>query len=291
MKTKDDKVTKGIIFAGCSFTWGQGLYYYSNMKTLKEPPPNQYNATLVNDAHRNFRKTLYYPRLVANHFDTFEVVKIENGGAEATSIDYLKVAFGLMGPIETYLTDTYSFNEIEYIVFQTSQPQRNTYYYDYVNKDGSIDKNCEYRLFSDETHNKFYRYLVQQKKLTFDDWWKEHCKDWFQKIKKELEFYERKGIKTLILNWEVEYLPFIKNDEWMSDRLIVFEYNNKTYDCIRTMMNENIHLHINSDYEHFEITPTDHHPSKECHKIMADAVIKKIKETKDKKISYESKLI
>lgn len=291
MKTKDDKVTKGIIFAGCSFTWGQGLYYYSNMKTLKEPPPNQYNATLVNDAHRNFRKTLYYPRLVANHFDTFEVVKIENGGAEATSIDYLKVAFGLMGPITTYLTDTYSFNEIEYIVFQTSQPQRNTYYYDYVNKDGSIDKNCEYRLFSDETHDKFYRYLVQQKKLTFDDWWKEHCKDWFQKIKKELEFYERKGIKTLILNWEIEYLPFIKNDEWMSDRLIVFEYNNKTYDCIRTMMNENIHLHINSDYEHFEITPTDHHPSKECHKIMADAVIKKIKETKDKKISYESKLI
>ena len=77
----------------------------------------------------------------------------------------------------------------------------------------------------------------------------------------------------------------------MADRLIAFEYNNKTYDCIRTMMNENIHLHINSDYEHFEITPTDHHPSKECHRIMADAVIKKIEETKIKKIHYESKLI
>ena len=47
MKIKDDKVTKGIIFAGCSFTWGQGLYYYSNMETLKEPPPNQYDVTLV----------------------------------------------------------------------------------------------------------------------------------------------------------------------------------------------------------------------------------------------------
>ena len=41
----------------------------------------------------------------------------------------------------------------------------------------------------------------------------------------------------------------------------------------------------------FETTPTDHHPSKECHRIMADAVIKKIEETKIKKIHYESKLI
>jgi dephospho-CoA kinase len=27
-----------------------------------------------------------------------------------------------------YITEKYSFNEIEYIVFQTSQPQRSTYY-------------------------------------------------------------------------------------------------------------------------------------------------------------------
>jgi hypothetical protein len=291
MKIKDDKVTKGIMFAGCSFTWGQGLYYYSNMETLKEPAPNKYDVTLVNDAHKNFRKTLYYPRLVANHFDTFEVVKIQNGGAEATSVDYLKVAFGLMGYNPDYLTDTYSFSEIEYIVFQTSQPQRNTYYYDYVNKDGSIDKKCEYRLFCTETHEKFFDYLLNQKQMDFDDWWKEHCKNWFNIIKNNLKLYESKGIKTLILNWEIEYLPFIKEDVWMLDRFVTFEYNNKTYDCIRTMMNENTHLHINSDYEHFEIPPQDHHPSKECHRIIADAVIKKIKETKDKKLSYEANII
>ena len=291
MKIKNDKVTKGIIFAGCSFTWGQGLYYYSNMSTLKEPAPNAYNSELIKDAHKNFRTTLYYPRLVANYFNTFEVVKIQNGGAEATSIDYLKVAFGLMGPQPNYLTDKYSFDEIEYLVFQTSQPQRNTYYYDYVNKDGSIDKNCEYRMFSSETHEQFFDYLLNQKNMDFDNWWEEHCKDWFQKIKQELQFYESKGIKTLILNWEIEYLPFIKNDEWVSDRLITFEYKGNRYDTIRTMMDENIHLHIYLDYEHFEIPPQDHHPSKECHRIMADAIIKKIEETKDKKLSYEPNLI
>jgi len=289
MKTKYDKVTKGIIFAGCSFTWGQGLYYYSNIPTLKEPAPDSYDVQLVTDAHKNFRKTLYYPRLVANHFDTFEVTLLQNGGSEVTSIDYLKVAFGLMGPITNYITEKYSFDEIEYLVFQTSQPQRNTYYYDYVNKDGSIDKNCEYRHFSPETHEKFFDYLLNQKQMDFDNWWNEHVKNWFNIIKNNLKLYESKGIKTIILCWEIDYLPLIKEDMWMLDRFVTFEYNNKTYDCIRTMMNENRHLHINSDYEHFEIPPQDHHPTKECHRIIADAVIKKIKETKNKK--YEPKLI
>lgn len=291
MKTITTDITKGILFAGCSFTWGQGLYYYSNMSTLKEPPPDAYNASLVRDAHHAFRKTLYFPRLVANHFNTFEVSMIQNGGAEVTSFDYIKCAFGLKGPWHHLITETYAYDEIEYIILQTSQPQRNTHYYDYVNSDGSVD-NCEFRTYSPETHDKFYRYLVEQKKCTLDEWYAEHCKDWFYKIKKELQFYESKGIKTFILNWETDYIPFYKDDEWMYDRLITFEYNGNRYDTIRTMMNKHKHLHINSDYENFKITPKDHHPSKECHTIIADAVIKKIEFcTKIKKIRYESKLI
>jgi len=291
MKTITTDITKGILFAGCSFTWGQGLYYYSNMSTLKEPPPDAYNWELVTDAHNKFRKTLYFPRLVANHFNTYEVSMIQNGGAEVTSFEYIKCAFGLLGPYHHLITETYAYDEIEYIILQTSQPQRNTHYYDYVNPDGSVD-NCEFRTYSPETHDKFYRYLVEQKKCTIDEWYAEHCKDWFYKIKKELQFYESKGIKTFILNWESDYMPFYKDDEWMHDRLITFEYNGNRYDTIRTMMNKNKHLHINSDYENFKITPKDHHPSKECHTIIADAVIKKIEFcTKIKKIRYESKLI
>ena len=70
-----------------------------------------------------------------------------------------------------------------------------------------------------------------------------------------------------------------------------FNYKNQEYKTIRNLMNENIELHINSDYEYFVKTPKDHHPSKKCHRIIADAVIKKIEETKTKKIRYESKFI
>lgn len=28
---------KGILFGGCSFTWGQGLYFYSDLPNLYNP--------------------------------------------------------------------------------------------------------------------------------------------------------------------------------------------------------------------------------------------------------------
>ena len=54
MKTKSNIVVKGIIFAGCSFTWGQGLYYYSNLPTLKEPGPFLYDNNIVEQSHIKF---------------------------------------------------------------------------------------------------------------------------------------------------------------------------------------------------------------------------------------------
>ena len=71
MKTRSNHVVKGIIFAGCSFTWGQGLYYYSNLPTLKEPDPFCYDGNLVEQSHIKFMESVRFPRLVANHFKTF----------------------------------------------------------------------------------------------------------------------------------------------------------------------------------------------------------------------------
>lgn len=38
MRLKNEKFVKGLIFAGCSFTWGQGLNYYNNFPTNVEMP-------------------------------------------------------------------------------------------------------------------------------------------------------------------------------------------------------------------------------------------------------------
>ena len=63
---------KGIIFGGCSFTWGQGLYFYSDLVDLKYPESEYvFNQKEITDAQIKFKNTLYYPRLVSNHFNTF----------------------------------------------------------------------------------------------------------------------------------------------------------------------------------------------------------------------------
>ena len=284
MEIKNDKVTKGILFAGCSFTWGQGLYYYSGLDTLVEPPPDCYDIKLVTDAHIRYSATLRYPRLVANHFDTFEVVSKQNGGSEESSITFLHQCFGKTKHATYLMDEVFSYDEIEYIILQTSQINRNAFEFVYKGQ------KCKFLPWEEEQSKMFYEWLLENN-TSFEEWELIHYTNVFNQLKTELQFYESKGINVLLLSCEIDYLKYFGNDDWFMDRFISIEYNGVEYKTIRNLMNENIELHINSDYEYFVKTPKDHHPSKKCHRIIADAVIKKIEETKTKKIRYESKFI
>jgi len=261
---------KGLVFAGCSFTWGQGLYYYSGLESLKEPPPDTYDANLVRSAHIKYAATLRYPRLVSNYFNTFEVVSNQNGGSEETSMNFLSQLFGLESGFGHLTTDSLCYNEVEYIILQTSNPVRNPFFYTHKGQ-----KN-KFLTYEQSTKANFYEWLIEEKHYSLDNWLEEHEKDWINKVKNTLKFYEDKGIKTLILCWEDNYLQLIKDDIWLYNRFIPLEYNNKIYDCIRYMMNENSELTINSDYDHFENPPKDHHPSLKCHRVMAKNIINRI---------------
>jgi hypothetical protein len=43
-----------------------------------------------------------------------------------------------------------------------------------------------------------------------DEWSDEHCKNWFQQINQNLQFYESKNIKTFILNWQPDYNKYFE---------------------------------------------------------------------------------
>jgi hypothetical protein len=261
---------KGLIFAGCSFTWGQGLYYYSKLKTLKEPEPDTYDAELVSDAHKRYMETIRYPRLVASHFKTWEVVSKQNGGSEETSICFVKNALGLQKGSEFLVDNTFSFEEIEYVIIQTSQPNRNGFYYTLNGKD------LEFRFHDKGPRTDFYEWLVEHRRISIDEWMLEHTENYFNRVKELMVFLESKGVKTKILSWEPDYLDLIQSDIWVFNRFVPMEYRGKYFNSIREMMDEHKHLAINSDYDHFENPPKDHHPSKECHEIISQAVIKSI---------------
>jgi hypothetical protein len=261
---------KGLIFAGCSFTWGQGLYYYSKLDTLVEPAPDCYDAKLVTDAHKRYMSTLRYPRLVANHFNTWEVTSKQNGGSEETSINFINSAFGLSEGFGFLVDEKFDFKEIEYVIIQTSQPNRNGFNYRFK------DKDCKFLIFDQSSKSNFYEWLIEERNITIEEWRQEHVKNYFDKLKDLMVFLEEKGVKTKILCWEDDYLNLISNDIFMYNRFIPLEYRGESFPCIRELMNKHSHLTINSDYDNLVNPPKDHHPSKECHEIIANAVINSI---------------
>jgi hypothetical protein len=260
---------KGIIFAGCSFTWGQGLYYYSNLPNVIKLSDSEFNQKFITDAQIKFKNTLYYPRLVANHFNTFEVVKSNNGGSEYDSFEFIEDSFNGKSPICCL-----NYDDIEYIIFQTSQITRNKFKFNYKGTDYNL--NIPFKnQFSNNKEDRIFIEWLYENNSSFDEWYDIFKNQILHELNEFLKFYEEKGIKTKILCWQDDLLKLIFNNEEISKKLIILDYNNKTYNCIDDLIKLNNGMLISNDSD-LTNPPQDHHPSKNCHRIIADSIIKNI---------------
>ena len=270
---------KGLVFGGCSFTWGQGLYFYSDLPRLKEPETAYtYDNKIVMQSHILHKDTIRYPRLVANHFNTFESFKLGNGGSEDETFDFLNVLFHKKDnpTYGSHLTaERMDFSEVDYIIVQLSQLWRNRYYFEYDGYKQSSMLWPNTREIGVNQDNLF-NWMIE-KNLTFDDWIELHKDAQISRLKKEFEYYESKGIKCLFLAWENDLISKIFNDEYLKNRFIQLEYGGKTFNTIRELHAKHDLLQIDFDKEVFgDNPPKDHHPSKLCHEILANNIIKKI---------------
>lgn len=262
---------KGIIFIGCSYTWGQGLYYYSKMETLRFPPHATFYDSWLTNAHRNYMYAHRFGRLVASHFGTFEIIRSGNGGCDEQSITFLDVALDKKNQHEwNYTTERYDPSEVGYVIFQTSHFLRNHFRVVIEGKDEYVNLTPE-------------NYEVAQKLMkehNFDDvnqLLDFYIKDYFEKIKNKFIELESKGIKCRMLCWYDYYIKYIEQDDYMKDRFIPLLYDGKSFNTIDDLMSYNTNLIIKSDHEFFgDNPPDDAHPSKKCHRIIADSIITKI---------------
>jgi hypothetical protein len=250
---------KGIIFAGCSFTWGQGLYYYSDMDNVIPQVEGTFHPSKLTKAHILYKDILRFPRLVANHFNTFEVVKDSNGGSDDMSMKFVDTLFNGNG-----IEGKFNHCEIDYIIFQTSQIVRNGYKFEY---------NGVIRNRTEPNGDKILTNWLVQNNISYDEWFNDYfCKRCLENIKKFFILYEEKGIKCRVLCWQNDLLPYIKNDEYMNGRFITLNQ----YDSIDDLIKNNDHMLISNDYLNFTNPIDDRHPSKLCHQIIAQNIIKNI---------------
>ena len=111
---------------------------------------------------------------------------------------------------------------------------------------------------------------------TFEDCYKQFLNQQFERLKKELIFYETKGIKTKIILWFDDLLPHIKSDKFLNDKVVIFNYDNKNIYTIKELQDNYPEMLIVSDPYFTDKKFNDAHPSKLCHEIIAKGIINSI---------------
>jgi hypothetical protein len=260
---------KGIIFAGCSFTWGQGLYFYSDLIDVPKMGDVDFNQHLLKDSHCKFKDTLRFPRLVANHFKTFEVVKKQNGGSDESSIEFVNSLFN--GSNEIY---KFNYDDYDYLIFQTSQIVRNKIKFNYGGIDYSINVSNKHHTYT-EDEIMFLNWLTDFG-ITYDQWYESFKIQIKDKIKDFLISIEQRGIKTKLILYQDDLINLVEDDVFLLERFVVLEYEDKIYKCIDYIMKMNKGMTIGTDYDNLIGPIHDTHPSKLCHQIIADSIIKNI---------------
>jgi len=235
----------GLIFVGCSFTWGQGLYFYSNLPRLIQcDDPHYWDSTWLSQAQIHYKNACRFPRLVANYFETFEIAVSENGGNNDTSLEFI---------IKILNSSRYIDKDLSYVIFQITRVTR--------------DDHAE--LSFAELQSKY-----SNLDLTVDD---ALYKITLENIEIILRRCENRGIKPLILTWPSDIVPYIEQNKWFKDRLITFNYENQNFTSLEDLMNSDDKFTINTDRENLKKFYNDRHPSKSCHRVIADNIIEKIK--------------
>lgn len=297
MKIRQDKPKiKAIVFAGCSFTWGQGLWYYSNIDSLVEDGDYGYNASLHGVVQHAFREKWRWPTLVANHFNTVPITHYENGGANDQIVEFWKGSFGHPRPYKvrsfnelhtTCLTTPVAPSEVSHFVFQFTQWWRSQFTIT-TNTGETLTKSVQQLS---HPSGPFAQY--------WEDWFENRCdiegnfnspklgvlhqhimqRD-LDTVKSFLQSLEDKGIKTSVWAWPFEMIHLIENDPWLKERFITFDYKGKNWKCLEQLMADNTQdgLTLETDTDYFEVPPKDQHPSLKCHRLIADTVIKHIEE-------------
>ena len=126
-------------------------------------------------------------------------------------------------------------------------------------------------------HKEVFIEWLDEHNMTIDEYFEEGKQQEIVDIKQFLQHFESQGIKTSIFTWPDDMVSSIKNDIWLKERYIDFEYEGNTYGSIESLIENNKYLEIINDYTSFIEPPKDGHPTLKCHSVIADNIIRYLK--------------
>lgn len=276
---------KAMVFAGCSFTWGQGLWYYSALDSCAVDMTYGYNPRFLNAIHHLFREKWRWCNLVANHFNTVALTHPENGGANDQILEFWKKSFvadNQARSVKAFDNDRFvdktrpiNFKDVNHFVFQLTQWWRSSIVIE--GNDGmplQIPVQKCWQNF-DESFDLFNAWFSKNQgryKNDVGNFHNEIMNRDLTAIQDFLKYLESNGIKTHVLSWPKEFSDKLQLDSWYRERLITFNHNSKQYNCMEDLLS-NEKLTIEHDIDFFATPPKDQHPSFAAQRIIADNVI------------------
>lgn len=294
-----------ILFMGCSFTWGQGLWNYDKSNpstpTYREYIFEEKYPTLESDKER---LKLRFPNLVSTHYGLEHIAKSNNGGSEEESLRCL----------ECFLNDGKWYNDnfhypwpvdkCKLLVFQFSSVVRNYSIFEHKgnvyrlrlnghwlpDKEDFVTMNYDLWLDGEDWDSEedepadidiFYDYLMSNK-WDIHDFFKQHTTYWLDKVTSVCKKIEDMGIPCVFLHWETEYLEFLYEWDWLKERTLSILYKGETFGCIEEAYMKYSELTIEGDKEcNTYPNDKDTHPSKIGHEAISDSIIKFIDDRKE----------
>jgi hypothetical protein len=265
---------KGIIFSGCSFTWGEGLHYYSDTKNLIFSKNQFFDIREYSDSHIKFKDANRFARLVANYFNSWEIVNAYNGGGISTNIDSLQRKFGIE-PYNSLYEIRHDINDISAIVFQITDPLRGPFYVE--------SKKIKNKIYSFNTLNmndissNNSMLLEACEEFGVENFEQILIEQHYEKIKKFLSYFESKNIVTKIICWQKSVAEDFLKYKFLKDRWITFDYKNQNMYSFEELYNNN-HLFNNQGYfwKKYKVQFNDLHLSTFGHKAVAEFIIKNL---------------
>ena len=301
---EDSKPVKGMIFMGCSFTWGQGLWYYSYSPTVIEDKPYQFNPSLLNESHHKFKDSRRFARLVADHFDTYEIVHPKNGAAHDQMVEFWTACFsakyGVRSLVKGFNYDYNSrsldaipleileadqphmvdrampldYKDISHVVFQFTHWSRDRIKLPYSGKEVEIKIGNSWGKDS-QYNNALVDLLIEENK-DLGQLNQELLEKSVNNVKNFLQGLESKGIKTYTISYPEDVAECAKKDEWFKERFIDIEYQDNTYQSFESLMKAVPEMEVIGDTKNFKVPPQDGHPSLECNRVVAKNIIDRI---------------
>lgn len=262
----------GVVWCrGCSFSFGEGLQYFSNLPSVVIPKIHEFDYFELRHSQYRFIQNNRYSKLLADMLGTIDVNASGNGGTNNEIYNALLELYNTKNePKEdrrAYLTETFvPLCDVDIIVIQFTNIFR-----DVIVLDG-----ITYPLQNMAPNFDSYVDTFIKNNMTLEDFYNKASKQVVEKFKILFEKIEEKNpnVKIRVFSWEDEIDAIIRNDEYFKDKIIEFNYNGKTFKTLRDIIHSYEKLTIAEVFTRRCIG--DQHMNLEGHKLIAESIYKTI---------------